>query len=85
MCPDNVAVTVPVSMPDPPPASKAATKGVDLLVANDITQPDAGFGTDTNRVVVITPDGQADEWPVMTKRQVAARLWDVIAKARAAH
>lgn len=62
---------------------KAAGKGVDLLVANDVTLPDAGFGTDTNRVSLITPAGETDEWPVMTKRQVAARLWDAITVARA--
>lgn len=63
--------------------SKAKSKGVDLLVANDVTEPGAGFGTDTNRVTLITPDGELDEWPVMTKRQVAARLWDAIAAQRA--
>lgn len=62
---------------------KATSKGVDLLVANDVTQPDAGFGTDTNRVTLITASGDLDEWPVMTKRQVAARLWDAITAARA--
>jgi phosphopantothenoylcysteine decarboxylase/phosphopantothenate--cysteine ligase len=62
---------------------KALSKGVDLLVANDVTQPDAGFGTDTNRVTIITPAGELDEWPVLSKRQVAARLWDAIASARA--
>lgn len=64
-------------------AGKAASKGVDLLVANDVTLPDAGFGTDTNRVTIFTADGVAEEWPVMTKRQVAARLWDVIETRRA--
>jgi phosphopantothenoylcysteine decarboxylase / phosphopantothenate---cysteine ligase len=58
--------------------AKATSKGVDLLVANDVTQPDAGFGTDTNRVTIIRPDGSTDDWPVMSKRQVAARLWDLI-------
>jgi phosphopantothenoylcysteine decarboxylase/phosphopantothenate--cysteine ligase len=61
---------------------KARTKGVDLLVANDVTLPDAGFGTDTNRVTIIEPSGEFDEWPVMTKRQVAARLWDVVVAHR---
>lgn len=61
---------------------KAKSKGVDLLVANDVTAADAGFGTDTNRVTLITPAGELDEWPVMTKRQVAARLWDAIEARR---
>ena len=64
-------------------AHKAATKGVDLLVANDVTLLDAGFGTDTNRVTIIRPTGDADDWPVMSKRQVAARLWDLIQGERA--
>jgi phosphopantothenoylcysteine decarboxylase/phosphopantothenate--cysteine ligase len=58
--------------------AKATSKGVDLLVANDVTQPDAGFGTDTNRVTIIHPDGSTADWPVMSKRQVASRLWDLI-------
>ena len=62
---------------------KASSKGVDLLVANDVTQPDAGFGVDTNRVTIIRSDGDSDAWPVMSKRQVAARLWDLIAEERA--
>jgi phosphopantothenoylcysteine decarboxylase/phosphopantothenate--cysteine ligase len=62
---------------------KAKTKGVDLLVANDVTQSDAGFGTDTNRVTIIRPVGTMDSWPVMSKRQVAARLWDLIQGERA--
>ena len=62
---------------------KAKSKGVDLLVANDVTQPDAGFGTDTNRVTIIRPAGSMDSWPVMSKRQVAARLWDLIQGERA--
>ena len=34
---------------------KAARKGVDLLVANDVSEPGSGFGTDTNRVTIIAP------------------------------
>ena len=34
---------------------KAARKGVDLLVANDVAEPGSGFGTDTNRVTIIVP------------------------------
>lgn len=69
------------------PASQAITKaerkGVDILVANDVTDPDSGFGTETNRVTIIGKDGTTDDWPVLTKRQVAARLWDVIQRERA--
>jgi phosphopantothenoylcysteine decarboxylase/phosphopantothenate--cysteine ligase len=55
---------------------KARTKGVGLLVYNDVSEPGSGFGTDTNRVVVIDPDGGKDAWPMMGKDEVAARLLD---------
>jgi phosphopantothenoylcysteine decarboxylase/phosphopantothenate--cysteine ligase len=55
---------------------KARNKGVDLLVYNDVTEPGSGFGTDTNRVVVIDPEGGTDAWPMMSKDEVAARLLD---------
>ena len=61
--------------------AKATTKGVDLLVGNDVSKAGSGFGTDTNEVVVVTPDGDVDRWPLLSKREVAARLWDRIAAA----
>ncbi len=57
---------------------KARRKNVDLLVYNDVTEPGSGFGTDTNRVVVISRDGSTTEFPLLTKREVAERLWDRI-------
>jgi phosphopantothenoylcysteine decarboxylase / phosphopantothenate---cysteine ligase len=58
---------------------KARRKGVDLLVYNDVTEPGSGFGTDTNRVVIVRPDGSTEAWPQMSKEAVAARLLDLIA------
>ncbi len=58
---------------------KARTKGVDLLVYNDVTETGSGFGTDTNRVMIVNRDYTTDQWPQMTKHDVAARLWDLIA------
>lgn len=58
--------------------AKARTKRVDLLVANDVTQPGSGFGTDTNQVTIISPDGSTDQWPMLSKPEVASRLWDLI-------
>lgn len=55
---------------------KAKRKGVDLLVYNDVSEPGSGFGTDTNRVVVIDAAGGTDAWPVLTKVEVASRLLD---------
>jgi phosphopantothenoylcysteine decarboxylase/phosphopantothenate--cysteine ligase len=57
---------------------KAKRKGVDLLVANDVSKPGSGFATDTNEVTIIDPDGTAVPWPIMDKTAVASRLWDLI-------
>jgi phosphopantothenoylcysteine decarboxylase/phosphopantothenate--cysteine ligase len=57
---------------------KAASKKVDLLIYNDVSEPGSGFGSDTNRVVVIDGSGKTDPWPVMSKIEVASRLVDRI-------
>jgi phosphopantothenoylcysteine decarboxylase / phosphopantothenate---cysteine ligase len=60
---------------------KLRRKGVDLLVANDVTEPGSGFGTDTNRVTILSADGGREELPLMPKREVADRLLDRVARA----
>jgi phosphopantothenoylcysteine decarboxylase/phosphopantothenate--cysteine ligase len=65
-------------------AEKLRRKRVDLVVANDVTQPDAGFGTDTNRVTVYAAEGEPEAWPLASKREVADRLLDRIAERLAA-
>jgi len=62
---------------------KATRKGVDLLVANDVAEEGSGFGTDTNHVTLVVPGADDEQWPLMSKRQVADRLWDRVAAARA--
>ena len=57
-------------------------KGVDLLVANDVAEAGSGFGTDTNRVTIMHPDGSTEEWELMSKRQVSDRLWDLVRQIR---
>lgn len=57
---------------------KALAKGVDLLVYNDVTEPGSGFGTDTNRVTIIDREGQTEPWHLMSKREVAARLIELV-------
>jgi phosphopantothenoylcysteine decarboxylase/phosphopantothenate--cysteine ligase len=64
--------------------AKAARKGVDLMVANDVAEEGSGFGTDTNKVTIIEPNGPTDAWPIMSKRQVADRLLDRVVGLRAA-
>jgi phosphopantothenoylcysteine decarboxylase/phosphopantothenate--cysteine ligase len=60
---------------------KLQRKGVDLLVANDVTEPGSGFGTDTNRVTILAADGSRDGLPTLSKREVAERLLDRLAPA----
>ncbi len=59
---------------------KLKAKGAQLVAANDITAPDAGFGTDTNRVTLIDAGGGMDELPLMSKYDVALRLLDRVAE-----
>jgi phosphopantothenoylcysteine decarboxylase/phosphopantothenate--cysteine ligase len=62
-------------------ADKLRRKGVDLLVANDVAEPDSGFGTHTNRVAFLAADGTRDDLPLLSKREVADRLLDRVARA----
>ena len=55
---------------------KATRKGVDLLVANDVSEPGSGFGTETNRVTIIVPGQAPEPWPPASKAEVAHRLLD---------
>ncbi len=59
---------------------KIERKGCDLLVANDISRTDAGFGTDDNAVLFVRPGGDVEELPLLPKREVAAQLFDRIEK-----
>jgi phosphopantothenoylcysteine decarboxylase/phosphopantothenate--cysteine ligase len=56
--------------------AKLAAKGLDLIVANDITAKDAGFGAETNRVVILDREGSAEELPLMRKGAVAEAILD---------
>jgi phosphopantothenoylcysteine decarboxylase/phosphopantothenate--cysteine ligase len=55
---------------------KIKRKGLDLIVANDITEKGCGFGTDTNRVTIIDSKGKADALPMLDKGEVADRVLD---------
>ena len=61
---------------------KAASYSVDFLVANDVTLPGSGFGTDTNQVSIIFPDGSRQALALMTKREVAAEIWSRVVDLR---
>ncbi len=57
-------------------AAKLARKGLDILVANDVTKPGSGFGTETNEVILLSAGGASERLPLMTKREVARAIWD---------
>lgn len=61
-------------------ARKCREKRLEFIVANDVSRADAGFGSDLNRVTFVYPDGEIRRFPLMTKRAVAKRIVDEIAR-----
>ena len=57
---------------------KLREKKLDLIVANDVSQPGAGFEADANQVMLIAADGAEQALPLMSKRAVAERILDWI-------
>lgn len=57
-------------------AAKIRGKGLDLIVANDVTAPAAGFAHDTNQVTILDAAGRAEELPVLSKYEVGHRILD---------
>ena len=55
---------------------KLQRKNLDLMVANDVSQPGAGFDADTNAVKMLDAQGKVEELPVQSKRSVADRVLD---------
>jgi phosphopantothenoylcysteine decarboxylase/phosphopantothenate--cysteine ligase len=55
---------------------KLREKHLDLIVANDISRSDSGFGTETNRVVIIDSEGKDEALPLMSKDEVANIVLD---------
>jgi phosphopantothenoylcysteine decarboxylase/phosphopantothenate--cysteine ligase len=61
---------------------KLQAKTLDLVVANDVTQPGAGFGSDTNVVRLLGVDGSDERLPVLPKDEVASRIFDWVVGRR---
>jgi phosphopantothenoylcysteine decarboxylase/phosphopantothenate--cysteine ligase len=59
---------------------KLVKKQLDLIVANDITDAGSGFGIDTNKVTIIDKQGNEETMPLLSKREVADRILDRVAK-----
>jgi len=56
--------------------AKLQSKDLDLMVANDITDPESGFGVDTNKVALIDRELQVEQLPLLTKYEVSQRVLD---------
>lgn len=61
---------------------KLTGKDLDAIVANDISRSDSGFDTATNAVTIITKNGGPVELPLLSKREAANRILDVIVSLR---
>lgn len=59
---------------------KLASKNLDLIVANDVTQEGAGFGTDTNIIKIIKRDGEIISFPMMSKAEAGDKILDEVKK-----
>ncbi|MBK8312801.1 MAG: bifunctional phosphopantothenoylcysteine decarboxylase/phosphopantothenate--cysteine ligase CoaBC [Acidobacteria bacterium] len=62
--------------------AKMIEKGLDLIVANDISRKDAGFDVETNAATILLKDGSRVELPLQSKREMADRVLDQILKLR---
>ena len=51
-----------------------------MIVANDVRSKGSGFGADTNKVTIIKKDGKQEDLPLMSKREVADKILDNVAK-----
>lgn len=56
---------------------KLENKNLDMIVANDVTSSDAGFGADTNRVVIFDKNGET-EFPLMPKTELAEKIMEYV-------
>ncbi len=63
-------------------ADKLARKGIDLIVANDVSAPGVGFEHDTNAVVILDAAGAALEVPLTDKRAIARAILDAVSTTR---
>jgi len=61
---------------------KLRAKKLDAIVANDVTRHDSGFDSETNAITIITADDNPIAFPVLSKRDAADRILDVIVQLR---
>ncbi|MCX5758568.1 MAG: bifunctional 4'-phosphopantothenoylcysteine decarboxylase/phosphopantothenoylcysteine synthetase, partial [Candidatus Hydrogenedentes bacterium] len=58
---------------------KLEKKNLDLIIANQVGIPESGFGVDTLNAAILSRDGQITELPLITKDELAQRLFDRVA------
>jgi phosphopantothenoylcysteine decarboxylase/phosphopantothenate--cysteine ligase len=58
---------------------KLLEKNLDLIVANDVNQPDSGFAVDTNEVTLVSREASPQKLPLLTKEEVADYILDWMA------
>jgi phosphopantothenoylcysteine decarboxylase/phosphopantothenate--cysteine ligase len=59
---------------------KLKRKNLDMIVGNDISVPDIGFGSDDNAVIILSADGTRENLPRMPKRAIAEHLCDLLSE-----
>ena len=59
-------------------ADKLRRKRLDMIVLNSLRDAGAGFGTDTNKITILRPDGIRTEYPLKSKKEVARDILDNI-------
>ena len=62
-------------------ARKLESKNLDFIIANDVSEPDVGFGYDTNSVSVIDRNGLCSEISLCDKREVARNIIDIVSES----
>ena len=61
---------------------KIQKKNLDMIIANDVSKPGAGFNTDTNIIKIITRDGNIEELPMASKDSLAGEILDRVMELR---
>ncbi len=59
---------------------KLVEKNLDLIIANDVSKPGAGFATETNQVRILFPSGEIRDLPQLSKEEVSTAILDEVAK-----
>ena len=54
--------------------SKLERKNLDFIIVNDVTDPDGGFGNETNVVTLLSKNGTNNPYPAMPKKELASRF-----------